>query len=107
MAKLKVEWSINAVNELTDILDFYSQRNLSNQYSKKLFSRLMKYVEILSENPMLGIKTDEQNVRTLIIDNYQIIYEIKDDLILVSMIWDSRRNPEHKFSTTKISHFKP
>lgn len=100
MAKLKIEWSKKSVNDITEILSFYNHRNHNNHYSKKLFSRIMNYVDILSENPMLGFRTDEQNVRTLIIENYQIIYEIKEDLILISMIWDSRKDPKEKFTKT-------
>ncbi len=35
-------------------------------------------------------------VRALIKDDYQIIYEIFDQLILIIMIWDCRRNPMDK-----------
>jgi plasmid stabilization system protein ParE len=97
LVKLKIEWSKKAVKEIVNILDYYNKRNLSNLYSKKLLSRIMKYLDILSENPFLGIKTNYPNARTFIFDNHQIIYEIKDDYLLISMIWDSRRNPNLKF----------
>jgi len=97
LAKLKIEWSRKAADELKNILEYYNERNLSNIYSKKLFARIMKYIDILAENPLLGIKTNYPNVRTFIFDNHQIIYEIKDDYLLISMIWDSRRNPHLKF----------
>jgi len=32
----------------------------------------------------------------LITGDYQIIYEITEDNIVISMLWDCRRNPEDK-----------
>jgi plasmid stabilization system protein ParE len=98
MAKRKVEWSTKAVSELKNILDFYNTRNYSSTFNKKLYDKIKKNINLISMNPQLGTKTDDANVRTFIFDNYQIIYEIGEDYILISMIWDSRRNPKNKFS---------
>lgn len=94
MVKRKIEWLAEAKFDLKDILDFYIERNGSAVYSKKLYSRLSNSIQLLAKNPFLGIKTDFDNVRSLIKDDYQIIYEIFERKILILIIWDCRRNPD-------------
>jgi plasmid stabilization system protein ParE len=96
MAKFKVEWSIEAKLDLIDILDFYIKRNKSITYSYKLNKKIIKSIQLLRRNPLLGIPTENDSVRALITGDYQIIYEVFDQLILVIMIWDCRRDPEDK-----------
>ncbi len=81
---------------MTEILEFYIQRNKTVSYSKKLYSKIKKDISTISKNPKLGIRTDYDTVRVLITGDYQIIYEIMETNIVVSMLWDCRRNPEDK-----------
>ena len=96
MVKRKIEWLAEAKLDLKDILDFYIERNGSSLYSKKLNSRFANSIQLLEKNPFIGVKTDFDNVRILIKDDYQIIYEIFDSSILILIVWDCRRNPEDK-----------
>jgi plasmid stabilization system protein ParE len=102
MVKFKVDWSIEARLDLIDILDFYIKRNKSNVYSIKLNAKLNKNIKLLCKNPFLGTPTDYDSVRSLITSDYQIIYEIFDQLILIIMIWDCRRDPEDKIIDQRI-----
>lgn len=96
MVKRKIIWSNEARLDLLNILDFYINRNGSAVYSKKLNLKFQKSIQLISKNPFIGTQTDFEMVRTLIKDDYQIIYEIFDQLILIIMIWDCRRNPMDK-----------
>ncbi len=96
MAKYKVEWSTEARTDLYDILDFYISRNRNTLYSKKLNAKINKSIKLLARNPLIGVPTDYESVSALITGDYQIIYEIFDQLILIVMLWDCRRNPEDK-----------
>lgn len=102
MVKFKIEWSLDARLDLIDILDYYIKRNKSNLYSIKLNAKMNKSLKQLIRNPFLGIPTDYESVRILITDHYQIIYEIFDQIILVIMIWDCRRNPDDKVIEQRI-----
>lgn len=102
MVRYKIEWSLEAREDLIDILDFYNKRNDSSTYSRKLYIKFQKRIKLLSQNPFLGVRTDFETVRVLITDNYQIIYEIFEDFILIIMIWDNRRNPENKMISRRI-----
>ena len=96
MARFKIDWSIEARLDLIDILDFYIKRNGSANYSIKLNAKINKSIRLLSKNPLIGKQTDYTSVRTLVTGDYQIIYEIFNQLILIIMIWDCRRDPEDK-----------
>ena len=96
MAKYKIEWSTEAKSDLLTILNFYIQRNKNATYSKKLNDDINKSIKLISHNPFIGIKTDFETVRALITGNYQIIYEIFDQIVLIIMIWDCRQNPNDK-----------
>lgn len=96
MAKRKVDWSLDARLDLFDILDFYITRNGTATYSKKLNAKVNKSIKLISANPFIGIQTDYDSVRTLITGDYQIVYEIFDQLILIIMVWDCRRDPADK-----------
>ena len=42
MAKYKISWSVEAEIDLTEILEFYIQRNKTATYSRKLYSKIKK-----------------------------------------------------------------
>lgn len=96
MAKRKIRWSKAAKDDLFGILEFYNERNGSKAYSYKLYKRIDQSLRLIAKYPNLGTATDYNSVRVLITGDYQIIYEVFDQLILVVMLWDSRRNPENK-----------
>lgn len=96
MAKRKIVWSVKAKNDLFEILSFYVERNGSPAYSIKLNNRINKSLQLISKYPNIGTESDYPSVRAFITGDYQIIYEIFEQLILVIMLWDCRRNPEDK-----------
>jgi plasmid stabilization system protein ParE len=102
MAKYKIEWSIEARLDLIDILEYYIERNKSATYSKKFNSRINNSIKLISRNPMIGLQTGIETVKTLITGDYQILYEILDKSILIVMIWDCRRDPKDKIIDLRI-----
>lgn len=94
MVKRKIVWSNRANIKLFEILDFYKKRNKSTTFSKKLFKKFVSEISLLVEQPELGVKTDIDNVRGLIVDNFILYYEIYTDLIVIHTVWDCRQNPE-------------
>ncbi len=94
MVKRKIVWSNRAKIKLFDILDFYNERNKSKTYSKKLYKRFKKELLLLKKQPEIGIKTDLDNVRGLIVEDFILFYEIYPEMIVVHTVWDCRQNPE-------------
>ena len=93
MAKFKIEWSAEARLDLFDILNFYFERNQSTAYSKKLNIKINRSLRLIQQNPLIGLKSQVKDVKTLITGDYQLIYGISENTILIVMIWDCRRDP--------------
>lgn len=93
MAKRKIVWSRRAQIKLSDILQYYTERNGSKAYSVKLYAQISKAVKLLEKQPKIGHKSDFESVRGLIIKSYIIFYENFPDKILIHSIWDCKQNP--------------
>jgi len=93
MAKRKIIWSHRAEIKLFKILEFYAKRNKSRTYSAKLYQRLNKELKILLKQPNVGLNTEIESVRGLIVDDYILFYEYDKEKIIVHSIWDCRQNP--------------
>ncbi len=93
MAKRKIVWSHRAGIKLLMILEFYSERNKSKTYSKKLYTKFNKELSLLVNQPEIGIKTELEAVRGLIVEEFILFYEVTTDMIIVHTLWDSRQNP--------------
>lgn len=93
MAKRKIIWSNQAKEKFRSILTFYNQRNGSNEYSIRLFNRVSEDLKLLIKYPNLGVKTDVNSIRGLIIGDYIFFYETTDSSIIIHTVWSSRQNP--------------
>ena len=94
MAKRKIVWSHAAKIKLFKILDFFSERNGSASYSKKLYKKINKELSLLLKQPDIGLNTDFESVRALIVNEYILFYEVTVEYIIVHTVWDCRQNPE-------------
>jgi plasmid stabilization system protein ParE len=90
----KITWSPNAKLDLYRILDFFYQRNGNSIYSRRIYSRLHKTINLLATQSFLGKPTDYDKIRVLVYSEYLIFYEVLSDHIYILKVWDSRRNPD-------------
>ncbi len=75
------------------ILEFYTERNKSKTYSKKLYTKFNKELSLPLKQPEIGIKTELDSVRGLIVEEFILFYEVTDEMIIIHTLWDSRQNP--------------
>ncbi|MGB3587168.1 MAG: type II toxin-antitoxin system RelE/ParE family toxin [Tunicatimonas sp.] len=90
----RIVWSKEAQDDFLATLGYYAERNGSKTYSEKLAKQIQEVIERLREHPLLGRPTNDEEVRILRKGNYQIYYELKNDEIVILVVWDMRRNPE-------------
>lgn len=95
MVKRKLIWSHTAKIKLFEILDYFRGRNNTSTYSQKLYTKIIREVSVLIKHPEIGLKTDLNDVRCLIIENYMVFYETSETSIIIHTIWDSHQNPEN------------
>ncbi|MDZ7693866.1 MAG: type II toxin-antitoxin system RelE/ParE family toxin [Balneolaceae bacterium] len=90
MAK-RIIWAPQAVSDRIQILDYWSKRLGTKEYSRKLDEMFKESVELLSEFPFLGRQVKNREERVFVKDHYQIFYLNNDDHIRILHLWDSRR----------------
>lgn len=90
----RIIWSAVAIQERSEILKYWSVRNKSKVFSKKLYVLLVETAERISVNPTIGHLTNRTNTRIKIVRDYLIVYKIDIDDIKILSIIDGRRNPE-------------
>lgn len=94
MAKREVIWSQKAKINLFNILDFYKNRNKSTSYSQKLYKEFNHQLSLVDKLPEMGIKTEFERIRGLVIEHFILYYEVTKEYIIVHTLWDSRQNPD-------------
>ena len=95
MAKRKIVWSSKAKLDLFSILEYFYIRNGSKTYSVKLNAKISRAVRLLSNHPFLGLQSDIEKVRTLVEGDYAIFYQVENEIIRITTIWDCRQDPEN------------
>lgn len=81
MAKRKIIWSHKAKISLFNILDFYTERNKSTSFAKKLYKKFNKKLSLLLKHPDIGIQTDIDTVRGLIVDEFILYHEVSSEFV--------------------------
>jgi toxin YoeB len=95
MASREIRWTIRAIQDKLAIYEYWTNRNKSILYVKKLENLFNEAVKVAAIYPTAGIKTAMTDVRIQIIKDYKIVYRIKEDLIEILTIWDTRQNPKN------------
>jgi len=91
----RIVWTSRADVIFTHILEFYIERNGSKTFSKKLNKEVKEIINLLTQHPFLGTKTDFENIRVLIQGDYKIFYQVKSKELVIHLVWDSRQNPNN------------
>jgi addiction module RelE/StbE family toxin len=90
----KIVWSRKSQEDKKDIFLYWNERNKSKLYSKKLNKLFIAAVEFVAEFPLVGKKSNIENVRMKVVRDYLIIYEFSNEYIYVLRVWSTQQNPE-------------
>lgn len=94
MDEIKIFWTKIAQKQRDVIFEYYNNRNKSFIYSKKLKSEIKEYANILKQQPEIGKKITNSDLRNIFFGNYSLIYKRKLNIIYIAAFWDNRQNPE-------------
>ncbi|MDQ8141348.1 type II toxin-antitoxin system RelE/ParE family toxin [Chryseobacterium sp. CFS15] len=94
MDEIKIFWTKIAQKQRDVIFEYYNNRNKSFIYSKKLKSEIKEYSNILKQQPEIGKKITNSDLRNIFFGNYSLIYKRKLNIIYIAAFWDNRQNPE-------------
>jgi len=90
----KIIWTLKAKKELIEILQYWINRNKSNNFSLKLNSLIEDQLNLILEQPKIGRKTDIPNVYIKIIHKYLLYYEFVNDTLYILTLRHGSQNSE-------------
>lgn len=94
MAKRIVVWTETASKQRREILRYWTVRNGSTTYAKKLIKLIKERLEIILEHPEAFKLTTYPETRESAMGNFSIYYKITETQLIVTAFWDNRQNPK-------------
>ncbi len=94
MDGLTIFWTQTAKKQRDYVFDYWTHRNKSTQYAKKLNLEIRKRMEILKTFPDIGKPTDFPNTRAIILGHYSLLYQLQHPKIIITGFWDNRQSPQ-------------
>ncbi|MBS9768527.1 MAG: type II toxin-antitoxin system RelE/ParE family toxin [Flavobacteriaceae bacterium] len=88
----EIIWSNDASNDYYKILEWWKINNGTNTYSIKIMSEVTRVEDLLHSNPYLGTKLSNQSRRIVILHNYSISYDVRENVIEILSFYDNRQD---------------
>ncbi len=101
---LRIEWSPEAIEDIESIADYIQRDSLF--YAKAVVNKIFQCTEKLKEFPKIGRvvpELEKEDIRELIVYSYRLIYQVKENQILIIAIIHSKRQLEEVIEKYKIS----
>ena len=95
MADRILIWSPDAEKGFDKILTFYRERNGNSEYGDKLKRLVRKALDRVITNPYSGQRWwGKRGFRFVVVKPFQLFYRVTKTEIIVSAVWDARRDPK-------------
>ena len=96
---MNIIWTHSVRDELQFIFEYYRDI-VSPKVARNIKDNIEKRVEILYNFPYSGqeeetLKVLKENHRYLVESNYKIIYKIVQNIVYITDIFDTRRDPQN------------
>jgi plasmid stabilization system protein ParE len=88
---ITISWTNKATSDLVRLYEFVAPAN--KKVAAKIVQSLSKAPDTLTTHPKLGEKVDgfdPREVRRIIVGDYEMRYEIKDNIIYILRIWHTK-----------------
>jgi len=86
MAKKEITWTLKAIQDKLDILEYWIERNNTKTYSEKLDKLFDKSIEYVSNYPEHRKKTNYKDIRIEIVRHYLLYYLILEQDVKIVRI---------------------
>ncbi len=94
MAERVVVWTKTAVKQRRHILEYWSRRNGSTVYAKKLIAITADRINFILQNSKANQLTSFPDTRIAAMDHFSIFYKITNEQIIITAFWDNRQDPK-------------
>jgi plasmid stabilization system protein ParE len=90
---MEITWTNHAMGDLARLYEFLEPVN--PMAAAAVFERLMKGPDILLEQPRIGTPLTEfspRDVRFILVGDYEMRYELTQDMIWILRLWHTRED---------------
>jgi mRNA-degrading endonuclease RelE of RelBE toxin-antitoxin system len=87
MAKRKVIWSRLAKKKLYGLIESIIAKDNNKVYAAFLWEMILIQLKYHSRNPGSGVKTSADKIYAFRLDDYVVLYEIKEQQLLVHSLY--------------------
>jgi toxin ParE1/3/4 len=90
---VRIRYTLPALADLGSILDYIAEH--SPQGVEGVRTRVRTVIELLAQNPHIGVRTDDSTIRRLTVLPYPylVFYEVTKDEIIIHAVRHAARNP--------------
>ena len=93
MGKKKVVWTRRAEIQMFAIMDYYAERNKSDDYSLKLYEAIELKLSKVDFTVSIPQKSAIENIFYLVHNHISVFFTLEGNTLFVVLVWDERRNP--------------
>ena len=103
---MQVTWNKKALTQLDAVMRYGSQE-FGERTMQRLYARIMSYEPLLAANPRLGVAEPllagrKREYRSIVVHKlFKLVYYVKDDILHIAALWDTRREPAVQASATR------
>ena len=101
MAKKIIVWTETAAKQRRDILAYWTKRNHSIAYAKKLIRLINKQTKIILNHPESFKESIHPNTRESALGHFSLFYRMEHDRLIILSIWDNRQDPQKLLQALK------
>ncbi|WP_028296943.1 type II toxin-antitoxin system RelE/ParE family toxin [Olivibacter sitiensis] len=94
MARPTVVWTQTAIKQRRAVFRYWTERNGSPEYAKKLLKQIKSRINLIVNHPEACIPTDFPNTRMTTMGHFGLFYRHVDNQIIIMAFWDNRQDPK-------------
>lgn len=90
---MELKWTRKAVYDLERLYEFLAPFN--QKAATRHIQSLVEAPSVLTDNPRLGeqlLQFEPREIRRILVDQYEIRYEVQSSIIYILRIWHTREN---------------
>ena len=94
----RIEWTSPGTEQFQEVIEYLNQH--SPRRAHQLGSRIVAAAKRLSTSPLMGRvvpEYDQEHIREVIVAPYRLLYIVRDDVVLIAGVVDSRRDLRRHF----------
>jgi plasmid stabilization system protein ParE len=94
VAGRKVIWTETAAKQRREILRYWTFRNGSATYAKKLIKLTAARIKVILKHPESYKTTIYPETRISAMGHFSILYKLTEDNLIITSFWDNRQDPK-------------